>query len=251
MKKLLLAGVAATALFGGSALAADISRRPAYTPPPPPPPPVYSWTGLYWGGNVGYSWGDAKNEATVLGVGTFSESAKIDGVIGGFQSGYNYQFGAWVWGFETDIQASGQKGGSTFLLSPLATLTTDHKLDWFGTARSRLGFLATPNILLYGTFGVAYGRVKDTFTVSGVPPAVATVRDVKAGWTAGAGVEGALGGGWSAKLEYLYIDLGKLEQTLSTPAGIETFSSRVTDNIVRVGLNYRWGGYGGGYGGGY
>src|SRR6266700_5037879 len=251
MKKLLLAGVAATALFGGSALAADISRRPAYTPPLPPPPPVYSWTGLYWGGNVGYSWGDAKNEATVLGVGTFSESAKIDGVIGGFQSGYNYQFGAWVWGFETDIQASGQKGGSTFLLNPLATLTTDHKLDWFGTSRSRLGFWATPNILLYGTFGVAYGRVKDTFTVSGVAPAVATVRDVKAGWTAGAGIEGALGGGWSAKLEYLYIDLGKLEQTLSTAAGTETFSSRVTDNIVRVGLNYRWGGYGGGYGGGY
>jgi outer membrane immunogenic protein len=252
MKKLLLAGVAATALFGGSALAADL-RRPAYTPPPPPPPPVYSWTGLYWGGNIGYSWGNAKNEATVLGVGTFSESPKIDGVIGGLQSGYNYQFGAWVWGLETDVQASGQKGSSTFPLSPFTTLTTDHKLEWLGTSRSRLGFLATPNILLYGTAGVAYGQVKDSFTVSGIAPAVATVRDVKAGWTAGGGIEGAFGGGWSAKLEYLYIDLGKLEQTLSTPFGTETFSSRVTDNIVRVGLNYRWGGggYGGGYGTGY
>ena len=60
---------------------------------------------------VTYSWGEAKNDATVLGVGTFSESQKIDGVIGGFQTGYNYQFGTWVWGFETDIQASGQKGG--------------------------------------------------------------------------------------------------------------------------------------------
>jgi hypothetical protein len=52
MKKLLLLGAALTALFGGSALAADL-RRPAYTPPPPP---VYNWTGLYWGGNIGYSW---------------------------------------------------------------------------------------------------------------------------------------------------------------------------------------------------
>jgi outer membrane immunogenic protein len=72
-----------------------------------------------------------------------------------------------------------------------------------------------------------------------------------AGWTVGAGVEAAFGGGWSWKVEYLYIDLGKLEQTLSTFSGTETFNSRVTDNIVRVGLNYRWGGYGGGYGGGY
>jgi outer membrane immunogenic protein len=113
--------------------------------------------------------------------------------------------------------------------------------------------LATPNILLYGTAGVAYGQVKDSFTVSSIAPATATVKDVKAGWTAGGGIEGAFGGGWSAKLEYLYIDLGKLEQTLSTPFGTETFSSRVTDNIVRVGLNYRWGGggYGGGYGTGY
>ena len=63
--------------------------------------------------NIGYSWGQAKDEVSLLGVGTFSESQKVDGVIGGFQSGYNYQFGQWVLGFETDIQASGQKGGTT------------------------------------------------------------------------------------------------------------------------------------------
>ena len=67
---------------------------------------------------------------------------------------------------------------------------------------------------------------------------------MRAGWTAGAGIEGALGGGWSAKLEYLYLDLGKLQQTVTT-TGVGTvvaFNSRLTDNIVRVGLNYRWGG---------
>src|SRR5262249_14926255 len=122
MKKLLLAG-AALAAFGGSALAADVSARPApaYAPLPPP---AY-WNGWYIGGNVGYSWGQAKNDSassnTNLGVVQFSnalsESQNIDGVIGGVQTGYNYQFGGWVWGWETDFQGSGQKGGSTRLVS--------------------------------------------------------------------------------------------------------------------------------------
>src|SRR3981081_3649405 len=164
MKKFLLATSALVILAVGSASAADL-RRPAYQPPPP----VYSWTGLYWGGNIGYSWGRAKDEVTLLGVGTFSESQKVDGVIGGFQSGYNYQFGQWVYGWETDIQASGQKGGSTPQNSalPVTTLTTDHKLTWFGTSRARLGVLWTPNVLLYGTAGVAYGQGQDNATIRG------------------------------------------------------------------------------------
>ena len=102
MKKLLLATTAFVVLAVGSASAADL--RPAYKAAPPPPP-VYTWTGLYWGVNVGYSWGHSKDEVTLLGVGTFSESQKVDGVVGGFQSGYNYQFGQWVLGLETDFQA--------------------------------------------------------------------------------------------------------------------------------------------------
>ena len=82
--------------------------RPAYTPPPPPLPV----TGLYFGGNVGYSWGQSKNDrtGTLVGLGVnVQESQNIDGVIGGVQTGYNYQFGTWVFGLETDIQASGQR----------------------------------------------------------------------------------------------------------------------------------------------
>jgi outer membrane immunogenic protein len=151
MKKLLLATTAFVMLAGASANAADMAVRPAYAPPP-----AYSWTGLYWGVNIGYSWGKAKYDAAITGVGAVSLSEDIDGVIGGGQSGYNYQFGAWVWGFETDLQASGQKGGSTFVgILAATTLTTDNKLEWFGTARSRLGFLWTPNVLVYGTAGAA------------------------------------------------------------------------------------------------
>jgi outer membrane immunogenic protein len=209
---------------------------------------MYSWTGLYWGVNVGYSWGRDKNTWTLAGVGSLAESQKMDGVIGGFQSGYNYQFGQWVFGFETDIQASGQKGSTTYLLPgvPVTTVLADHKLPWFGTSRSRLGILISPTTLLYGTAGVAYGQVKSDYTFSrvGVGNAIATFKDVRAGWTAGAGVEGVIGGGWTAKLEYLYVDLGEQTETILTPAlgTVATWNNRVTDNIVRVGFNYRWGG---------
>jgi outer membrane immunogenic protein len=268
MKKLFLATTALVVLAATSAGAADMYARPAYTPPPPP----YSWTGLYFGGNVGYGWGTANDDATqsttVLGLGTrsttISGSQNINGVIGGVQTGYNYQFGTWVFGLETDFQASGQKGGSIFNViagGPIAvpfTVTDDHKIEWFGTTRGRLGVLWGPNVLLYGTAGVAYGQVKDSATVNGslagaafTASAVSNFSDVKAGWTAGAGVEAALGGGWSAKLEYLYIDLGKTELTTAAAATVvgatvlaisdgRTF--RDTDNIVRVGLNYKWGG---------
>ena len=257
MKKFLLATSALVLLTAGSASAADL-RRPAYQPAPPPPP-VYSWTGLYWGVNVGYSWGEAKNEATLQiapGVfGTASASRKVDGVIGGFQSGYNYQFGTWVLGLETDFQASGQKGSEVFQIAggvPATFLNTEHKLKWFGTSRTRLGVLWTPSTLVYGTAGVAYGDVTEDATITrGAQSASFSFKDWKAGWTAGGGIETAMGNGWSAKLEYLYMDLGKTESTIATPGlgTLATETRRFTDNIVRVGFNYKWGG--GGYGGGY
>lgn len=245
MKKLLLATTAVALLAGASANAADMRVRPAVAPPPP----VYTWTGLFWGVNIGYSWGESKYDAAFTGIGSVSRSDDIDGVIGGGQTGYNYQFGAWVWGFESDIQASGQKGGATFAgIGPLTTVTTDRKLEWFGTSRSRLGFLWSPNVLVYGTAGVAYGQVKNSSTVSvaGVGSATATFKDVKAGYAVGGGVEGAFGGGWSVKVEYLYIDLGKTEDTDifvgAGGAGLAASETwRTTDNIVRVGLNYKWG----------
>jgi len=248
MKKLFLATTAFVVLAATSAGAADMTARPAYAPPPP----AYSWSGFYIGGNVGYGWGTAKDDATesttmsgvVTRSTTTSNSQEMNGVIGGVQAGYNYQLGTWVWGWETDFQGSGQKGSSTFngvAGGPLAipfTVTADHKLEWFGTARSRLG-------VLWGS--IAGGAI--------AVGAVTNFKDVKAGWTAGAGAEAALGGGWSAKLEYLYIDLGKTELTTAATAAVAgatvainaNHTFRDTDNILRVGLNYKWGGAGYGY----
>src|ERR1700755_1436377 len=158
MKKLFLATTAFVVLAATSAGAADMTARPAYAPQPP----AYSWSGFYIGGNVGYGWGTAKDDATesttmsgvVTRSTTTSNSQDMNGVIGGVQAGYNYQFGTWVWGWETDFQGSGQKGGSMFartfntpVIGPIpVSVTTDHKLQSFGTTRSRLGFLWGPNV---------------------------------------------------------------------------------------------------------
>jgi len=138
------------------------------------------------------------------------------------------------------------------------------KLEWFGTVRGRVGVTATPTFLIYATGGLAYGEVKTTETISGVnitgpqgvngsllTPVAASFgnSNTKVGWTAGAGIEGVISGNWTAKLEYLYMDLGNVSGSFVTPllapSGafvVTSYSSHITDNIVRVGLNYRFSG---------
>ncbi len=128
----------------------------------------------------------------------------------------------------------------------LASVTADHKLPWLGTSRTRLGILVTRGCpaSTERLRAVAYGQVKSTYTL-GLPGPVAAFnfKDTRAGWTAGAGIEGAFGGGWSAKLEYLYVDLGNNTSSFTVgPTVISAIDSQVTDNIVRAGLNYNWGG---------
>jgi outer membrane immunogenic protein len=258
--------------------------------------PVY-WTGVYIGGSLGYSWG--RSSSTLLfsdNTGTLTAagpSFDLNGVIGGGQLGYNWRAGIWVFGLETDIQGSAQKGNTSAscaggAVTPIAALngtctpghigdtrpfdgaafpvtsTLSQSLAWFGTVRGRIGPTITPAILVYVTGGLAYGRVDSTFTVNGVnvtgpqgtntfflTPAGASLSDstTKTGYTIGAGIEGVLFGNWTGKIEYLYVDLGTVSGGLVTPIVTNTgafltssYSSRITDNILRVGLNYRLGG---------
>jgi outer membrane immunogenic protein len=138
------------------------------------------------------------------------------------------------------------------------------KLQWFGTLRGRIGPTITPTVLLYVTGGLAYGEVKTFEAVNGVnitgqngtnnstsTPVAAAFgsTSTRVGWTVGGGIEGAIGGNWTAKLEYLYMDLGTVSASFITPIltpagsllGIR-YSSHITDNILRVGVNYRFGG---------
>jgi len=242
------------------AAAADFPAAPAYKAPPA----YSSWTGYYFGGNLGYGWGRSENNvqvtglpATLFGIPTASlargdiDHQDVNGALGGFQSGYNWQVGSFVMGMESDLQLAGQKnhtqycnlGGTT---CAVASIDASHKLSWFGTARSRIGYLVTPGALVYGTAGAAYGQVKTDYTLNLVntPFASASFKDVKAGWTAGGGVEFAIAGNWSTKLEYLYVDLGKNEIVASVGGVTTTFERKFTDHIARLGVNYRFGGGG-------
>ena len=258
MKQLILAAAAVVALAGGSASAADLARRMPRAVPAPVAP-VFSWTGWYFGANVGYSWGRVENDLSLTsgslgGTWLGAERQNVDGVIAGVQSGINWQAGIWVIGLESDIQWSGQEGDSTFCVFncslPLLARVDffgDHKLNWFGTSRTRIGFLLGDFALLYGTAGIAYGQVEANYTINAgtTPFAVVNFEDTRAGWTAGAGIEGAFGGGWSAKLEYLYIDLGERTFTATTTTGAAfSWNQQFTDHIVRVGLNFKGGLFG-------
>jgi len=273
MKNLLTSTAVALALCAGSAFAADLPSRkeaPVYVPPPPPPP---LWTGFYIGLNLGGGWAaNGGNNSylpyadTTYGVGAVPYSGaspnlfflpgggttgnNTGGVVGGGQVGYNFQFGnSFVVGAEADIQGTSITGGnqgnyaglytspypksSTGLLTPLATGNGGNlSLPWFGTVRGRAGYLVTPTLLLYGTAGFAYGGV-DVFQRS----------NTSTGWTAGGGAEWLFAPHWSAKVEYLYVDLDS-----SGVNGAYTGWQLGTHhhpqlNVVRAGLNYHfnWG----------
>jgi outer membrane immunogenic protein len=278
MKRILI-GIAAIASLTTGALAADLAPRP-YTKAPPPVIAVYDWTGFYLGLNGGYSWGNSSNTYTT-GLPAFTTSQNMNGWVFGGQAGYNWQFNrSWVFGLEGDIDATGQRGTTalgpitavTVFVPPpgaaaLPTVTTtvtssatfQESLSWLATARARLGVLPSDRVLLYVTGGLAVGEVKSTSTAGittttalsfGVPPGptaaafLASSTSDRVGWTVGAGIEGALGNNWTAKLEYLYVDLGTINNAFAGLGGFAplTISSRVTDNIVRAGVNYKFGG---------
>jgi outer membrane immunogenic protein len=227
MRRLGLALLATTVLVG-SASAADI-RRPAYKAPMLAPVSVYNWTGFYVGVNVGYSWG--RQDATLDGFGSVG-SSHVNGIIGGGQIGYNWQINNIVLGLETDFQGSGQRGDGG--VPGVATFT--NRLDWFGTVRGRLGY-AFDRWLPYVTGGWAYGHGDFSGIVTGVGPFSAS--NTYSGWTVGGGLEYAFLNNWSAKLEYLHINFGDGPVAAVVP-GTNIAAGRLKDDIVRVGLNYKF-----------
>jgi outer membrane immunogenic protein len=249
--RLQLWGFAVLMFVVQAASAADLSHAPAYKAPITAP--VYNWTGLYVGGNVGFGWGKETNDYTLDGFPIGSDSSVFSGIIGGFQAGYNLQSGNWVFGLETDIQGSGQMGSRTSTLGcgaapcGLLTQTFVDKLPWFGTLRARVGFTPANGWLLYTTGGLAYGELKDNgtaavFTAGAAPTAVPyTFLDTKLGWALGVGVEAALTGDWTWKLEYLYLKPDDVSQSVSVPGVTFTANGHTYENMVRAGLNYRFG----------
>jgi outer membrane immunogenic protein len=287
-KSLIAAGAMALALSAGSAFAADLPSRKEPILPPPPPPPL--WTGFYVGLNAGYTWSDEGATTTVAAPGQrvfhgpqataalFGLLANVpssnDGFIGGGQIGYNYQFSDnFVVGLEADIQgvAHGSNDGSAATAAPdgagfavLSTHSARRSLDYLGTVRGRLGWLVTPSLLVFGSGGLAYGGVNSSvfYTQASNNPGLvgdlpsvwtgaASFADTRVGWTAGGGVEWLFLPNWSAKVEYLYYDLGSV--TVSTAlhtadllapptafSNVAASTTRFNGHIVRAGVNYHF-----------
>ena len=206
MKKTIFAAtIAAAVAASGAAAAADLPRSPApyYAPAQSG---LYNWGGAYAGLNLGYEWGKVTNSAV-----------EPSGVAGGGQIGYNWQSGQFVFGVETDVQFSG--ADDTFAPFKFSN-------PWFGTLRGRAG-AAFNNVLLYGTLGLAYGSLK------GEIPGLDETR-TEVGWAGGIGAEYGFNPNWSARVEYLYMDLAS-----------RGFSITGTDNglhasMLRLGINYHF-----------
>jgi outer membrane immunogenic protein len=212
--------------LGGPVRAADVVPGPTvYGPPAVPAAPVFTWTGFYIGGNMGYGFGHFKVDLT-NGVSTLSSSVKLNGIVGGGQAGFNWQVGHFLLGLETDFQGTSQRHDATFF----GIETEKDTIPWFGTTRARLG-VAFRRWLFYATAGVAYGEVRREFT--GV--LVETILRQRVGWAAGVGVEWAVWNALTVRLEYLHIDTGKVDE-LSVAAIAQ--STRWSDDVVRVGVNY-------------
>lgn len=241
--------VLATLLVGlGSAptLAADLAARP-YTKAPALAA-VYDWTGFYVGVNAGVGIGRDRLQQDFLQlVGSpYSFYAAPQGGFGGGQVGYNWQtgsmFGPIVFGVEADIQGAGLSDDRTNFGVAGTNTRYGQKLDWFGTARGRVGIANGP-VLSYFTAGYAFGNVRtDVTQTDGVATAAFSTDRLQSGWVVGSGVEAALGGNWTGKIEYLYLNLGNKVDNSALLAATTPLVSEIRENIFRVGLNYRIGG---------
>jgi outer membrane immunogenic protein len=237
MKRVLLSTVAILVAVG-SASAADI-RGPMSAPVKAPAyvAPLWTWTGFYVGGNIGWGWSDGDGTLTVPpafgGPSTGRITGSGDGFLGGIQVGYNWQMGALVYGIETDFQGSGGSGNISGTLAPgaLAVVATNDT-EWFGTIRGRLGY-AMDRWLFYVTGGGAYVENSARGTIGGV-----AYRDRALGWswTVGAGVETMLANNWSVKGEYLYISS---PSDAPVPPGSRLTGS-TDSHILRLGVNYHF-----------
>jgi outer membrane immunogenic protein len=193
-------------MLAASAAASDLGERWGPVPYAPTPVSRYDWTGGYFGLNVGYQW------ARVTNLG-----ARPQGPAGGAQAGYNWQVGQFVFGGETDLQLSG--AGDTFAAWQFSN-------PWFGSVRGRAGF-AMNNVLFYATAGLGFGELK-----AQIGGAVESKRHL--GFNAGAGMEVGLARNWSARAEYLFMDLSDRGYVLTgANNGFEA-------NQLRLGVNYRF-----------
>jgi outer membrane immunogenic protein len=268
MKRFLTALVAAAAFSVAPALA---DTKPHKPPPPPPVPAAPSWTGFYIGGDVGEAWTSNTGTWTAFfpapspGTNPIAGSNGGSGFLGGLHAGYNFQFAqTWVAGLEGDWMRSNARGSFSQPWTVTGTSTPytgtftnmSSKLDWVSSLRARVGYLLMPNLLAYGTGGVAWGRFD--YGASSFCPAVPTcganyvanaaLSSTQTGFTAGGGLEWAMTTNWLVRAEYLYYRFNNAPNAVSSP-GFPPPGTPVPSNygwsatnvsVARAGVSYKF-----------
>jgi outer membrane immunogenic protein len=260
VKKLLIAGFAAAAFCGAPALAADIGVKA----PLPAPTPVYSWTGFYFGADVGGVWTnntgmyDPLPSPAAFNNNVISASNGGSSVTGGFHAGYNYQFSPiWVAGIEGDwswAHASGSfnQVATFFTGGPISgsSVSMSSTMDWMSSLRARLGYVVAPNLLTYATGGVAWGHFdyaannKQGLASPGYV-ATAALSSTQVGYVVGGGLEWAMTNNWILRAEYLFYNFGGAPNVAVQQAGTPGFPSgyswsSTNVSVARAGLSYKF-----------
>lgn len=235
MKKLLIGILALTALSGAQAIAADM---PVKARPMAPVP--YSWSGCFVGIAGGGVWGRSKHISTdPLDI---TNRYDVTGAIAGVEYGCQIQNGQWVLGTESDFSWTNARGSANNIAPFTTTSISGTKEHWLSTSRLRVGFLPSPDLLIYATGGLATARVEATVDATATAQGLVSDTRTRWGWTFGGGFEYLLGGNWSAKADYLYVKFNSKGYLDSPPLPGFALRSNVPleEHIFRVGLNYKF-----------
>ncbi len=236
MMKRIFLSTATLAALTVTALAADLPSR---IPAAPPPPPLFTWTGLYVGGQVGYQWSAESSPQiySLTGVGGAGQpNYNQSGVIGGGHIGYNWQFNQFVLGIEGDVEGTNFEGTGNFGAAGALALHTEINVQ--GSVRGRLGY-AWDRLLVYATGGAAFAQLANRYTNTAL--GMDDYKTDRTGWTVGGGFEYAFAPSWSAELEYRYTDLGHTNDLLlASSAGALGANHHETFNAVRAGVSYHF-----------
>jgi outer membrane immunogenic protein len=248
----ILGGLVLSVFFAAPAMAADM-RMPVKAPPAPPPPALYSWTGCYIGGHVGYAWSKRRVDADPLfPIGLpFDFDHEADGFVAGGQVGCNFwQNDRWVWGVEGQVSWADMDHEFDAPFGTAAVLNGRYhsESDIIGSLALRLGYAfgATGQTLLFVKGGAAF--INERHHTSALDPFFNfnSDKELRWGWMVGAGFEQALGSNWSFKAEYNYSHFGSNDISLCNGFGdCFNFEVRQHVHLFKVGLNYRFGGFGG------
>jgi outer membrane immunogenic protein len=243
MKRVILITAATLAIIAGTpALAADL---PQAAPPPQAPAvyvptvaPVYNWGGIYFGVNGGYGFGSTNWTISPAGSPPSTGNFNATGFVVGPTLGVNFQTDAFVFGIEGDFDGSwmdGKDSSCKFFVSAMPTTsvpaTCETKNTWLGTLRARAGY-AADRVLFYATAGGAFGDIR------GNTSGTSFQSKSEPGWTAGAGVEVAFADNWTARVEYLFVDLENASLA-ATPTG-STMAVKFDANLIRLGVDYKF-----------